>query len=483
MSSAGANLMQRAVSELSQQDATVRGKQVQRSWRRVVRAACEAAVLAALALLLVGTWFVDRYTVDSNSMAETLLGPHASVECSHCGSSFDVGIEGPDSWQRPVNCANCGAAAAVLVPKQQQSGDTVLVDRGALRRSLPRRWELMAFRAPDAASQVLVKRIVGLPGESIELRDGDVYVDGQIVRKSLAQQRAVTVPVHDNRFRPSGVPGCWQAENQQAWSQSSAGFTGFIYTPSGVQSGELDWLTYHHLRRDGASEETAESAITDVYGYNQTHPVGDVHPVRDLVFSCNVTAIGTGTLYVRASDGAHEFLCTLPANGHVVLSVDGVVVQRNGVELVPNRRQTLEISLVDRNFVLALNGRIVVEYPFERPAGAPTTTTPFALAATGIPVLVVDQLRIDRDVYYGPVIQAGERPAVGSPLVLGDDEYFVLSDNCPLGRDSRYRDFGPAVAAKLFVGKPLLGFGQSQRKLNRPPPIQVPGLSRIRYIR
>ena len=47
-----------------------------------------------------------------------------------------------------------------------------------------------------------MKRIVGLPGESVQIRDGDVYIDGEIQRKTLAEQKRLAVLVHDADYSP-----------------------------------------------------------------------------------------------------------------------------------------------------------------------------------------------------------------------------------------------------------------------------------------
>lgn len=54
-------------------------------------------------------------------------------------------------------------------------GDRILAQR--LRR--PRRGRVVFFPHPDRADFWLVKRIVGLPGERIEVRDGRLHVDGE----------------------------------------------------------------------------------------------------------------------------------------------------------------------------------------------------------------------------------------------------------------------------------------------------------------
>ena len=47
------------------------------------------------------------------------------------------------------------------------------------------------FHFPGEPSQAYVKRVVGLPGESIRIVGGDIFVDGKIVRKSLPEIRAM----------------------------------------------------------------------------------------------------------------------------------------------------------------------------------------------------------------------------------------------------------------------------------------------------
>ena len=68
----------------------------------------------------------------------------------------------------------------------------------------PRRGEVIVLHAPNAEGTLLIKRVIGLPGETIEIRDGKVYItkDGeQMVLKESAyvatpsyQMRSVTVP-------------------------------------------------------------------------------------------------------------------------------------------------------------------------------------------------------------------------------------------------------------------------------------------------
>lgn len=59
-----------------------------------------------------------------------------------------------------------------------RSGDQVLVDKRAYRHALPRRRELVVFRAPDSGD-VTLKRAIGLPGDTVAIEDGVLIVDGR----------------------------------------------------------------------------------------------------------------------------------------------------------------------------------------------------------------------------------------------------------------------------------------------------------------
>lgn len=57
-------------------------------------------------------------------------------------------------------------------------GDRVLADRVSWRFSDPARGDVVVFH-PPGPGPVLIKRIVGMPGDTLSLRDGAVYVNGK----------------------------------------------------------------------------------------------------------------------------------------------------------------------------------------------------------------------------------------------------------------------------------------------------------------
>lgn len=56
------------------------------------------------------------------------------------------------------------------------TGDYLLIDQVSFRFREPSRGEVIVFRFPNNPSEFYIKRIVGLPGETVEIRDGDIYI-------------------------------------------------------------------------------------------------------------------------------------------------------------------------------------------------------------------------------------------------------------------------------------------------------------------
>lgn len=60
-----------------------------------------------------------------------------------------------------------------------QGGDRVVVDKRAYTGGAPRRGDVVVFRRPAGGGVAFIKRIVGLPGERVEVVGGEVRIDGR----------------------------------------------------------------------------------------------------------------------------------------------------------------------------------------------------------------------------------------------------------------------------------------------------------------
>ena len=58
------------------------------------------------------------------------------------------------------------------------TGDHIFGNRLIYNFRDPERYDIVIFRYPDNEEQLFIKRIIGLPGETVEIRDGQVYING-----------------------------------------------------------------------------------------------------------------------------------------------------------------------------------------------------------------------------------------------------------------------------------------------------------------
>ncbi len=70
-------------------------------------------------------------------------------------------------------------------------GDVVMLDLISYRFSSPKRNDVIVFPAPDNASTYMVKRIIGLPGETVRMdEEGSIFINDRLINDSHATQSA-----------------------------------------------------------------------------------------------------------------------------------------------------------------------------------------------------------------------------------------------------------------------------------------------------
>jgi signal peptidase I len=464
------------------------------------RATAEFLVLLAIGILFSRTFAAEAYIVPTGSMAPTLLGTHREYRCPNCEKTFALGVDEDGHSGRPI-CPNCGSTDLKRSDGVECTGDRLLVHKYLFDLRPPRRWEVAVFQNPAEPDQAYVKRVVGLPGESVLIRGGDVYINRRIARKTLAEQRAMRIPVYDNNFRPKdsdryprwvyrgfgpggGTPTNWRPEGTQ-----------FVRDPGpGVSLERIDWLEYRHWQ----PERSAYGPVRDFTPYNGGDVPAD-NRVDDLMLEARVAIEPEAhALLVRLGNGADRWIVTIPVDGRTAPEVrrNGQVVDftpgRGVLSSAPRPDQKpvlLEASWMDRRLTVALDG-----VPLFQPIDADDSRSylpagnALALGVIGSGGVTVKDLRVFRDVYYTDALaHAPRKPfAVGTPFELGDGEYFVLGDNSPVSNDSRFWTETPVVHEHRLVGKPFLVHLPSQavplRVFGREL-YWIPDVNEIRYIR
>jgi signal peptidase I len=465
----------------------------------VRRQTIEFLIFLGIGILLLRTFAAEAYVVPTGSMAPTLLGFHRELTCTNCQFPFVIGMDDQGRSARPI-CPNCGKGDLTDVPAVECNGDRLLVQKFLFDVRRPRRWEVAVFQSPVEPGQAYVKRVVGLPGETIQIHDGDVYIDGKIARKSPTEQRAIRLLVFDNDFVPADsdrfprwrlrvdragrmVPSGWKAEG-----------TGFVRTPPPRIGDRIDWLEYRHFDPDRKF-----GPIRDFTPYNGGD-IRTVDTVADLAFEADVSPRpDVKSVVLRLDHGADHFQVTIPVDGKGRLEVlrNGQILDlvdpRPGLTSSPteaSRFVRLEASTIDRRLSVTVDDVplfAAIDFEPSRSVDFGTPGFPLAVGVIGGSI-EVRRLKVYRDVYYtGSLALGPRRPfAVDSPYLLGLDDYFVLGDNSPVSNDSRFWDRSPVVRGDQFLGKPFLVHLPGQvyplrvfgRELG-----WIPDLREIRYIR
>lgn len=69
-----------------------------------------------------------------------------------------------------------------------EDGDNLMVDKLSYRFSDPERYDIIVFPYQYQEKTYYIKRIIGMPGETVQVIDGMVYIDGEMLDESYGKE-------------------------------------------------------------------------------------------------------------------------------------------------------------------------------------------------------------------------------------------------------------------------------------------------------
>lgn len=81
-------------------------------------------------------------------------------------------------------------------------GEYLLTDKISYRLNTPQRGDVVVFKAPPDYSDEFIKRIIGIPGDVVSVKENHVYVNGEMVNEAYIPETYNTYP---GRFAAEGA--------------------------------------------------------------------------------------------------------------------------------------------------------------------------------------------------------------------------------------------------------------------------------------
>ena len=82
-----------------------------------------------------------------------------------------------------AGCGICSDYVCGTADRSQRTfyGDNLIVDKISYRFREPERYEIIVFPYQYKENTYYIKRIIGLPGETVQIIDGEVYINGELL--------------------------------------------------------------------------------------------------------------------------------------------------------------------------------------------------------------------------------------------------------------------------------------------------------------
>lgn len=446
----------------------------QDSWRETI----ESVVFAFVLAFLFRTFEAEAFVIPTGSMAPTLYGRHKEGTCEQCGYRFVVGASDevnnqfgvlhPHTRVEEAFCPNCRYPDNDIENNLAFNGDRILVTKYPYEVGEPDRFDVFVFKFPEEPKTNYIKRLIGLPNETIRIRNGDVYLfdeeQGERIQRKMDpdKQRQIQIPVYDDEFPPreilkAGWPERWAAvesvdgeevgqwqETTDSWIHEAESRT-FKLTGQPASDGQPHWLRYRHFVPSpddwdallaGQPVQPRSQLISDFCGYNAYYGSGGRMPgsprevdtggvwVSDLTtnFELTLDAVETeGNVLIELCDGLSWYRCRIDTNtGQATLLEVAVQLDPNAERELATAETPvqgtgswdLSFANVDDRLCLWVDDSLI-EFgeaaSYERfEVGGPTAIqsdlAPVGIAAMNVKAQIA-HLQIERDIYYRKTFQ------------------------------------------------------------------------------
>jgi len=480
-------------------------------------------LITAFILAFVFRAFVmEAFRIPTGSMADTLKGAHFRLRCPQCGYKYEHGFNpgnfrGRDGRRLAedtvptgivplpqTRCPSCGFFPIANTPAFVANGDRILVLKCIYQFFELKRWDVIVFKNPQDPDVNYIKRLVGLPEESVQIIDGDIYINGQIARKPPKVQEEQWMPVYDNDYQP--VNRFIRSFNEHQWDQpfQQSEFSFWKIDPSqptvfylDSSPGQISSLVYN---------TKIGNDFRVIYPYNPVDRYGSMPFCSDLMvrFYCKPDR-DSGSIGISLSKYETTYRAWLDFTGEMIITKN-----ETGKEPVELTREIIEPSELNKTWLTMVkfsnvDHQLIFEYGDKKltydlgrgaeDAGRIKADIQPKVEIFGSGKLSLSHVAIFRDIHYTQESNGYRGRAIEEPFSLERDEFFVLGDNSPNSEDCRWwHNNGTAniglepyrkgiVPRDYLVGKALFVYWPSGFRPFRQFPFGIiPNVGQMRFI-
>ncbi len=474
-----------------------------------IKETIESVIIAFILAFVFRAFVVEAFVIPTGSMAPTLLGQHVDMRCPMCGHEFVSGprdyrgavvdgrterVAAPYQGHQPagdgrsvppleIDCPMCGYPVTEQLV-HTKAGDRILVLKYIYGVTEPRRWDVVVFRNPEQPTINYIKRLIGLPNESLQIVRGNVYTrpldpatdepvgPWRVQRKPPRVQRAVWQPVYHGRFVPldaatrpwtspwTPVGSAWSVEGHgRAYRYAGDGSSGDIAAGAdlrfdfGVDPRQgMDFYAYNVLPEIGQGARPRPG-----------RPLGADRFVEDLRIAASVHPDSLTTVQLDLTSDLVHARATVGTDGVATIALGKPHAESTLVEVARAAKVSwsagesarVELWHADHAVTLWVNDEPVARHEIElakpgETGGGPITLTMERLLQVGTPGSLpqasirlaggaarLTRVNLDRDLFYTDPGITGSLGVPGKPAQIGSDEFFCLGDNSPQSKDSR----------------------------------------------
>ena len=327
--------------------------------------------------------------------------------------------------------------------------DRIFADKLVTMLRDPKRWEVMIFRFPLDERRLYVKRIVGLPGETLTVQGGDIWINGEVAAKPDSVNESVLKTVF-----PTTDDGI---DIGRAFHSTSAEPVDIFSDRAVFPAGQATSMSLRKHVRD----KYLDGYDSD-WGINGSTAAHNAVPDLDLALTVALEP-GAGALNLRFTTNSQNTTFVLPAEG----SGDSARVELTTPDdqsprtvSIPGER-TLPVGTdveivarsVDRRVVLWVDGDEWLRFDDMLAPDHPDIPTRSSIEVTVDGGATVTDMVVRRDIFYLP-----NTASSGSPMAqwtIPDDSYFGMGDNTQNSYDSRSWQ---TITFDLNDGQSITGF-------------------------